>query len=170
MLTDLKQITNAIWQSVVSPNQFLANTKSKSIIIKYGWIFILLRWSYYSFTFFLFRDYQGSWKPFSPIPFGLNIGTYAFLQIRFSVFFGIFLMFSIAFFLWTYLRYKKITISLFEIFNILGITFFLPFLIVQPLDLFIINIFGWVMFIIIPLHTLILLWEAVVSMIIIHHI
>ena len=97
LLTDYKQIINAIWQSVFSPYKFLNNPKSTFIIKKYGWIFCILRWMYYSFVFFLFRDYHGIWKPFSSVPFGMSIDTYAFLQTRFSLIFGIFLVFNIMF-------------------------------------------------------------------------
>ncbi|MFW9905341.1 MAG: hypothetical protein ACFFFH_13455 [Candidatus Thorarchaeota archaeon] len=169
LLPDYKLIIKALWLAVFSPGQVLENQKRVAIIMKYGWIFIMIRWVYYSFFFAFFRDYHGSWEPFSPVPFGMSIDTYAFFQIRFSIFFGIFLMFCIALCLWFYLYFKKKPASLFMIFNILGITFFLPFLILQPFDLIIINTVGWVMYIIVPLHSAFLIWEAVVTMRIFHH-
>ena len=156
---DMYEYVRAISQSVCTPDLFLKNPKGKLIVDKYGWIFIIIRWLYYSAIFY-FRDYYGDWKPFIPPPFGIDLNTYAFLQTRFSLLFGIFVMGSITLVLFSYLRLIKKNITTFKILNILGITFFLPFVIVQPIDVFVRFTIGWTGFIIIPIHTFILLWES----------
>lgn len=149
----------ATFQSVFSSDSFMKNPKGMLIINKYGWIFIVIRWSYYSIIF-SFRDYHGNWKPFLPPPFGINLDTYAFLQIRFSLLFGFLVMSSMALFLAGYLLLIKKDVSIFKIFNILGVTFFIPFVIVQPIDFLIIFTVGWVDYLIIPIHTIMLIWES----------
>jgi hypothetical protein len=53
---------------------------------------------------------------------------------------------------------KKIT--LLEIINVLGIAFFLPFLLIQPVDQLIIIVIGWKLIPVTIIHTVILLWEV----------
>ncbi len=163
-------LINTIWQSVFAPKLFQKNPKGELVVNKYGWIFIGVRWLYYSILFSLFRDYSGEWKPFVPPPFNLSLETYALLQRYFSVIFGFFLMFSIAIALWTYIKIIGKDIPLFKILNILGITFFLPFIILQPIDRLVIISFGWTMPLITFLHTLFLLWEGIAAVLIIDNI
>lgn len=59
-----------------------------------------------------------------------------------------------------YLRLRKKNISIVKVLNILGITFFLPFVIVQPIDIAVISTIGWQMLPVVPIHTLILVWES----------
>jgi len=103
-------------------------------------------------------------------PFGLSLDTYATLQKSLSVVFGFCLMGAIAGGLVTYLRITGNVASPFKVLNILGVTFFLPFVSVQVLDLLILYTSGWVMVFIIPLHTLILLWEAGATMLILDNL
>ncbi|MCK4560501.1 MAG: hypothetical protein KAV45_12020 [Calditrichia bacterium] len=159
----------ALYQSVFAPDSFLKNPKGLLIVNKYGWLFIVIRWLSYSIIF-SFRDYHGNWKPFAPPPFGIDLETYAFLQTQFSLLFGIFVMGSITFVLSSYLRLIKKDISIFKIFNILGVTFFLPFVIVQPVDIFVRFTVGWISLLIIPIHTIILLWESLAATSIISNI
>jgi hypothetical protein len=158
---------------------FLAVFKPKRItneivekqILRFGLIFILIRWLYYSIVFYFFRDYQNDWAPFSQPPFGLTIETYAFWQSNLAVLFGFFLMSMMACGLFVLFRIReKDSISYFKILNILGVAYFVPFLILQPLDKLTITIFGWIPLIIIPLHTSVLVWEAIISIILIDKI
>jgi hypothetical protein len=170
MFQVLKEIISLACQAVFLPNQFVNDLKSETIINKYGWTFIVVRWTYYAVIFILVRDYYGSWAPFSPMPLNMSVGTYAFFQPRISIIFGFFLMLCITLYLWGYYNFRNIPMPMFQILNILGITFFLPFVLIQPVDILCINTIGWNMAIIIPLHTIILLWEAIVSVIIIDDI
>ncbi|MFW9853506.1 MAG: hypothetical protein ACFFFG_00500 [Candidatus Thorarchaeota archaeon] len=170
MVQDLGETLNAVWQSVFRPKKFFSNRQSSLIQEKYGWMFILVRWAYYSVIFMFFRDYKGLWRPFQPIPLGFSLDTYAFLQPRVSIFFGIFLMTSIAICLWLYLNRRKKGIQLFRIINTLGVTFFLPFVLVQPIDFFLLSTIGWNIVIIAPLHTFVLIWETQASIILLDHI
>lgn len=149
----------ALYQSVVRPHTFLENPKGLTLV-PYGWVFIVVRWVGYS-VIFLFRDYQGVWKPFAPLPFGLDVDTYAFLQQHFSVVFGIFLMVAISVALSAYLRLIKKGLPTTEILNILGVTFFLPWVLVQIVDFVVLYTVGWVDFVVIPVHTVVLVWESV---------
>jgi len=152
-------VLRAIYQSVFKPGSFVQNPEGILIVNKYGWLFIALRWAYYS-VIFSFRDYHGAWKPFVPPPFGLDLDTYAFWQVRFSVLFGIFLMLAMSVALSIYLRLLNKKIAMVQVLNILGITFFLPFVIVQPIDLVVLLTNGWEMFPVAPIHTLILVWQS----------
>ena len=156
------EYVKVIFQSVYNPVSFLENPKGKLIVNKYGWIFIVTRWLCCSIIFY-FRDYHGNWKPFISPPFGIDLDTYAFLQIHFSLLFGMFLMGAITLFLSWYLHSIEKEPSSFKIFNILGVTFFLPFIIVQSIDMVVISTIGWRGFIVTPIHTLILLWESIVA-------
>jgi hypothetical protein len=51
-----------------------------------------------------------------------------------------------------------------RVFNILGVTSFLPFVVLQPLDLLAISKGRWRLSVIPLLHTVILVWEAVATM------
>ena len=159
----------ALYQSVFAPTSFIKNPKGLLIVNRYGWIFIVIRWLTYSIVF-SFRDYHGNWKPFIPPPFGIDANTYAFLQTYFSLLFGIFVMGSIALVLFGYLQLIGKGISSFKIFNILGIAFFLPFIIVQSIDVFVMLVVGWVSYLIIPIHVLVLLWESFATTVILSKI
>lgn len=63
-----------------------------------------------------------------------------------------------------YLRLNGKKVLAVRVFNILGVTFFLPFVVLQPLDLIVITTIGWNLAIIPPLHTLVLVWEAIATM------
>lgn len=159
-----------IFLSVFNPKRIPKETVEAQIV-KYGWIFILIRWAYYSIVFSFFRDYQYNWTPFFKPPFGLTIETYAFWQSRLAMPFGFFLILTMAFGLFIFLGLKgRIFASVLKIFNILGIAYFVPFVILQPLDKIIINTFGWTPLIIIPLHSIVLVWEALVAVILIDKI
>lgn len=152
----------AIYQAVFDAGSFLKNPKSSLIINKYGWLFIVFRWLSYSLIF-SFRDYYGRWKPFVSPPFGLALGDYASLQINFSLLIGVIAMGSIAFSLFSYLRLIKKEVSVFKIFNILGITFFLPWLILQPIDFLMISTIGWKILPVVVIHTIFLFWESLAA-------
>ncbi len=151
-------MVRGLYQSVVTPRRFLESPKGYQIV-QYGWLFIIVRWLCYSIIFW-FRDYHGFWKPFAPLPFGLNVGTYAFLQRYLSVVFGVVLMVAISMTLSGYLRLIKKGMPLVEILNILGVTFFLPWVVVQVIDAVILCTVGWVSIVVIPVHTAVLVWES----------
>jgi hypothetical protein len=69
-------------------------------------------------------------------------------------------MYSISIGLSGYLQVIKKSIPPVKILNILGVTFFLPWIIVQVIDVIIITTTGWVESIVIPVHTLVLVWEG----------
>jgi hypothetical protein len=156
----------AIYQSVFRPSAFCQNPRGRLLIDRYGWIFIAVRWLYYSIVFSLLRDYHGAWKPFYSPPFGLSIDTYATLQRLLSPVFGFLLMGAIAGSLVAYLRTSGKEVPVFRVFNILDVTFFLPFVFLQPLDLIAVTTINWSLIVIPPLHTLVLVWEAVATMLI----
>ncbi len=158
----------AIYQSVFAPRKFWASRAGKAAVNRYGWLFIVLRWVYYSIVFAVFRDYSGSWKPFAPPPLGLSLRVYGSLQSYLSPLFGFFLMSCLAASLWGYLRLRNRHISLFKLLNLLGIAFFLPFVILQPLDILAIVTVGWASQLIIPLHSVVLIWESLAAMLIVH--
>ncbi|KYK34186.1 MAG: hypothetical protein AYK19_02790 [Theionarchaea archaeon DG-70-1] len=148
----------ALCQSVVTPRSFLENPEGYRIV-QYGWLFIIARWLANSFIF-SFRDYYGFWKPFAPPPFGLNVDTYAFVQKYFSVVFGVGLMVAISVGLSGYLRMIEKGVPVVDILNILGITFFLPWVVVQVIDFAVVYTVGWVGIVVIPVHAGILVWES----------
>jgi hypothetical protein len=163
-------LIKAIFLSVFSPKGTPKDIIEKQIV-KYGSLFILIRWAYYSIVLSIFRDYNNDWSPFIKPPFGLSIDTYAFWQSKLAIFFGFFLMAMIAGGLFVLFRRRnKLSLSFIKIMNLLGFTYFIPFVILQPVDKLIINIFGWTPFIIIPLHTIVLIWEAKVTVILIDKI
>jgi len=109
---------------------------------------------------FQFRDYHGRWPPFSPPPFGLSIDTYARLQRSLSLPFGVALMLLLTAALVVYLRRLRRGTAFIPTLNTLGTTFFLPFLLVQPIDQLIIALVGWRRLPVAELHTAVLAWES----------
>ena len=163
-------LIRVLFLSVFAPRKISKETLEKQLI-RSGWIFILIRWAYYSMVFTLFRDYQNAWTPFFKPPFGLSLNTYATLQKSLSIFFGFLLMTMISYGLFLIFRLReRISIQLLKILNILGVAYFIPFVILQPLDVLTINILGWSRFIIIPLHTIVLVWESIIAVILIDKI
>ena len=152
-------MVKAIIQSVFGPRHLIENKDGLKFISQFGWIFILVRWFYYSILF-QFRDYHGRWTPFAPPPFNLDLDTYANLQRALSLPFGIMLMLLVGLALHAYLTFRGKKISLFLLLNILGVAFFLPFVLVQPVDQLIIATIGWKLVPVTILHTAILLWES----------
>ena len=153
----------AIVQSVFRPSAFVQNRKGQALIYKYGWLLIVVRWLYYSILF-LFRDYHGRWAPFVPAPFGLDMDTYAALQRALALPFGLALMLTLSLSLATYLRIIKKSVPVVTVLNILGPTFFLPFVAVQPVDQVIIAVWGWALVPVSIAHTAVLLWESWATM------
>ena len=146
-------------QSVFGPRHLIENKDDLKFISRFGWIFILARWFYYSILF-QFRDYQGRWTPFVPPPFHLDLDTYANLQRAFSLPFGIGLMLCMGLALHSYLAFRDKQLPLVLLLNILGAAFFLPFVVVQPIDRLIIATIGWKAVPVTILHSAILLWEC----------
>ena len=130
----------AIYLSVFKPCSLVYNHREYSWVMRFGWILIIARWLYYSIIF-QFRDYYGRWAPFVSPPF--DIETLAFIQRALSLPFGIVLMLLLSLALGAYLRIIKKRVSVFILLNILGTTFFLPFILVQPIDLVMIAFVGW---------------------------
>lgn len=149
----------AIFISVFKPDKLSENRKGLELIIRYGWIFIIIRWFYYSLIF-QFRDYHGRWMPFASPPFNLDLDAYAYLQKIISLPFGLVLMLSLAMAISIFMGIVHKRISLIVLLNILGITFFLPFIIVQPIDQLIIYFRSWNLIPVTIIHTSILLWES----------
>lgn len=160
-------MVNSIYQSVFNPSRFIEIIEDNKTILYLGWILILIRWGYYSVLFSFFRDYNISWKPFVKPPFNLSIEQYSSIQSKFSILFGFFLMSSLTLSIWLYFRIRKKHIELKKIFNVLGYTFFLPFVILQIVDLISFQIIGWDLITFTITHTLFLIWEAIVTIVII---
>lgn len=151
----------ALYQAVVTPRRILESPE-RYWIMQYGWLFIIVRWLSNSLIS-LFRDYHGAWKPLVPPPFGLNVDTYALFQRYFSVVFGIGLMIAISIGLSGCLRAIKKDVPLKQIVNILGVTFFLPWVIVVIIDFLIVGTVGWSSVVVIPVHTSVLAWESIAA-------
>ncbi len=149
----------AVYQSVVTPREVLKNPKSTLLVERYGWVFIVIRWLSYS-VIFVFRDYHGSWEPFVPPPFGLSVDVYAFLQRSLALPFGVGLMVGMSPGLSGYLHLIKKSIPLVKIVNILGVTFFVPWVILQVADGVLLHTVGWRSMVVIPVHTIVLVWES----------
>ena len=149
----------AAYQSVVTPQEFLKNPKGTLLLNRYGWVFIVVRWLSCS-VIFVFRDYYGSWEPFVPPPFGLSVDVYAFLQRSLALPFGVGLMVVMSLGLSGYLHLIKKSIPLVKIVNILGVTFFVPWVILQVVDVVVLYSVGWHSMVIIPAHTIVLVWES----------
>ena len=152
-------LMDAIWQPVFLPSRLVRNVAAYSLVVRYGWILIVVRWLYYALIF-QFRDYQGSWMPFARIPFGLSIEAYASLQRWLALPFGVMLMSLLAAGLVVYLRLAGTQIRFRWALNVLGTTFFLPFAFLQPCDYGMIALIGWRMIPTIVLHTAVLVWES----------
>jgi len=158
-LADFKAAIRAVSKSVFTPAALVSDKAAYAFAIRYGWTFIVARWTYYSILF-QFRDYHGRWKPFQPPPFGLTIDAYASLQRLLSLPFGLVLMLVMSSCTVAYLRRLRKAVFLTSVLNALGVTFFLPFVLLQPLDLITIAIAGWRVLPIATLHTAVLVWEA----------
>ena len=149
----------AIYQSVFRPSSLVENQRAYDFVRRYGWILIVVRWLYYSILF-QFRDYHGRWSPFWPPPFGLDTDTYAKLQRSLSLPFGVVFMLVLSISLAAYLRVIQKTTSVVTVLNILGVTFFLPFVLAQPVDQVIIALIGWKLVLVTVIHTALLFWES----------
>jgi len=88
----VRHALQSIYQSVFFPESFAENSRALLCVLRFGWIFILTRWLYYSIVFTSLWDYHGAWKPFAGLPFGLDSRTYAALQRNLAVPFGLFVM------------------------------------------------------------------------------
>jgi hypothetical protein len=154
-----RHMLKAISQSVFKPRSLLDNQRGFNCLVQYGWILIVVRWLYYT-VLFQFRDYHGRWAPFVSTPFDIEIDTYAALQQSLSLPFGIILMLMLSMLLVAYLQLIKKKVSFFIVLNILGTTFFLPFVLVQPVDQVIIALRGWELVPVVVIHTAILIWES----------
>ena len=150
---------NAIYQSVFKPRSLVENQMGYNRVVRYGWMFIVVRWLYYS-VLFLFRDYHGHWPAFVSPPFGLDIEFYADLQRVLALPFGLLLMFVLSLSLVAYLQVIDKRIRILTVLNILGVTFFLPFVLVQPIDYLFVAFLGWEMVPVAIVHTIILFWES----------
>lgn len=149
----------AIYQSVFKPHSLVDNQRAYDFVRRYGWVFIVVRWLYYS-VLFQFRDYHGRWSPFWPPPFGLDMAAYANLQRSLALPFGIVLMLALSIGLAAYLGIIKKKVSVATTLNILGMTFFLPFVLVQPVDQVVIALVGWKLIPVTAIHTVLVLWES----------
>jgi hypothetical protein len=59
-----------------------------------------------------------------------------------------------------YLRLVQKSMPVVTVLNISGPTFFLPFVVVQPVDQMIIAVWGWALVPVSIIHTAVLLWES----------
>lgn len=153
----------AISQAVFKPRLLLGNQRGFNYLMQYGWVLIIVRWLYYT-VLFQFRDYQVRWAPFVHTPFDIEIGTYAALQKTLSLPFGIVLMLILSLSLVAYLQAINKKVSFCTVLNILGTTFFLPFVLVQPIDQMIIALIGWKLAPVVVVHTAVLIWESWASL------
>lgn len=154
-----KTVVNFIFLPVFAPSRLVADSAAYACVARYGWTLILARWFYY-WVVFQFRDYHQWWAPFSPPPFGLSVDAYSRLQRCLAVPFGLALMLLLAAVLVLYLRYLHRRAGLILMLNILGATFFLPFVLIQPCDLLLITFVGWHVVPVVTLHTIVLVWES----------
>lgn len=153
LLTKLR----ALCQSVVAPHRFL-EIPEKDTLLKYGSLLIVLRWLGTS-VIYQVRDYHGAWKPLFPPPFGVDVDTYALFQKYFSLAFGFGIMAAVTIGLAGYLRLIKKGVPMLQIFNILGFTFFLPSGLALVFDVAVVYTVGFGI-VVIPFHTLVLMWES----------
>jgi hypothetical protein len=149
----------ALALSVFKPRALAADMSGYRIVVQFGWVFIVIRWSYYSLVSLL-RDYHGRWAPFVPAPFDLDVDTYATLQRALSLPFGIVLMLTLCAVLTAYLWMIHRKAPPATVLNVLGATFFLPFVIVQPIDQLMMALLGWKIVPVTILHTAVLFWES----------
>ena len=152
----------AIVRSAFRPSTLPGDQKAFAFVVRYGWILVPIRWGYYALIF-AFRDYEGKWVPFVPPPFGLDVATYGKLQSALALPFGVFLMVVMAGVLAMYLRLRGKRIEVRKVVNILGAAFFLPFVIVQPMDQIIVHTIGWKLVPVSLVHTLVLFWESLAA-------
>ncbi len=152
-------VLRAIWQSVFAPARLARDKAALTFAIRYGWTLIVARWLYYAIIF-QFRDYHGGWRPFRPPPFGLTIDAYAFWQRVLALPFGMALMLVLSVSTVAYLRYLRRTAFIWPVLNILGVAYFLPFVLLQPLDQLVIALAGWQVLPVAALHTAALAWES----------
>jgi len=132
-------------------------------VARFGWVLILLRWGYYSVRF-QFRDYEGRWAPFAAPPFGLGVTEYAHLQRTLAVPFGGLMMLALAAVAVLFVRCLGRRAGFVAMFNVLGATFFLPFVPLQPCDQVLIAAGGWRVAPVVVLHTAVLVWESWATM------
>jgi len=135
-------LLKVLFSSVFNPKK-MSITSIQEQIVRYGFVFMFLRWSYYSNVFTFFRNYENSWAPFVKPPFNMPVDTYAFWQGKFAVLFG-FLLTAIMAAALFFLVKKN---------NERGPSYFISFVILQPLDRLIMNLFDWNLSIIRSLHT-----------------
>jgi hypothetical protein len=162
----MKHALRGLVLSIFRPRSLIRHPGAYAHVTGYGWIYIVLRWLYYSIVF-LFRDYHGRWRPFAPTPFGLDLDTYARLQRILALPFGFALMLIMSLCLTAYLRARSRRVSSRYVLNILGATFFLPFVLVQPIDQLIIALWGWALVPVSIVHTAILFWESLAATLVI---
>jgi hypothetical protein len=161
-------VIKLLFSSVFTPKA-IPKEEIERKIFRFGYMFILTRWAYYSILFSFLRDYHRAWSPFFMPPFGLSLDVYAFWQSILSVPFGLMLMAIIATVLSALLKTRGgHTLSVKNILNVLGVTYFVPFAILQPLDVLAVIFAGWIPIIIIPLHTVVLVWEGAATVILLH--
>jgi len=151
-------VLKVLYQAVTTPHTVAETTEAIEKITKYGWLFTVVRWLSYS-VIFSFRDYHGALRPFFPPPFGLDVDTYAVLQKYFSLGVGLVLMGLISVGLSSYIQSvkKEKCLSKTKIFNILGVTFFISWILVQVIDFLVIVTVGWVYTVIISVHVSVLM-------------
>lgn len=163
-----EMLLKPIFLSVFDPSRILRSTIEKRRI---GLVLILVRWSYYAVIFTFFRDYRTTWAPFIKAPFGLPLESYAFWQGRLAIPFGVSLMTALALGLYGLMKTSnKHPPPVWTVLNILGFAYFLPFVVVQFIDLIVKSLCGWDPWAIVPLHTAVLVWEAVAAVALIHRI
>jgi hypothetical protein len=153
----------AVFRSTFAPRRLRDDEAGFRVVTRYGWVLIVVRWTYYSIVFQL-RDYRGQWAPFIPSPFGMSVDAYAGLQRTLALPFGIGLMILLAASLVVYLRFTGTAARLPMTFNVLGSAFFLPFVLVQPIDLVLIALDAWRLVPVTVIHTAVLVWESWIAL------
>ena len=148
-----------VFRAAFAPRRLRDDEAGFRVVTRYGWVLIVVRWTYYSIVFQL-RDYHGQWAPFIPPPFGMSVDAYAGLQRTLALPFGIGLMILLAASLVMCLRFTGATARLPVTFNVLGAAFFLPFVLVQPVDQVLIALDAWRLVPVTVIHTTVLVWES----------
>ncbi|RJQ51625.1 MAG: hypothetical protein C4521_12065 [Actinobacteria bacterium] len=97
----------------------------------------------------------------------MSLVTYARLQRALSLPFGLALMAALALALVAYLHQIDRPLPFGAVFNILGVSFFLPFVLVQPVDQLVIALVGWKLVPVSVIHTAVLTWESWAAMMIV---
>ena len=157
------RVLRAIYRSTFAPQEVVGDPTTLTFVLRYGWVLIVVRWAYYSLLF-QFRDYHGRWTPFVAPPFGLSLDSYASLQRSLSLPFGLVLMAALALVLVAYLRLIGRPLRFLDAYNVLGVAFFLPFVLVQPVDQIVIALVGWQLVPVTVIHTAVLFWESWAAM------